>query len=148
MVHHFTWLLYISLSLYQEKASGIFITVDYPRKTLCENELKMVIGKTKICISKKPIIQITELKYISDIQYDPGNKVYYIDAGLTTSGMQTLKKTTTSLPQSRFALVVENEVICLFKITTETSVHAIRMGEDAALDDLKIIHSALKKIDL
>lgn len=148
MVHYFIWLLYISAALYQETASGIFITVDYPRKTRCENELKMVIGKAKVCISKKPIIQITELKYISDIQYDPKFQVYYIDAGLTGSGMQTLRKTTTSLPQSRFALVVENQVICLFKVTSETNVHAIRMGEDAALEDLKIIHSALKKIKL
>ncbi|MBA4054902.1 MAG: hypothetical protein C0490_09335, partial [Marivirga sp.] len=137
-----------STALHQEKASGIFITMDYPRKTPCENELKMIIGKAKVCISKKPIILIKELKYVSDIQYDPKNKVYYIDAGLTPSGMQTLNKTITSLPQSKFALVVENEVICLFKVTTETSVHAIRMGEDAALEDLKTIQTALKKIDL
>lgn len=108
----------------------------------------MIIGKTRICISKKPIIQIKELQYITDIKYNPKNQTYYIDVGLTSSGMLTLNRTISSLPNSKFAFVVDDEIICIFKITTETSIHAIRMGEDAALDDLKTIHAALKKIDL
>jgi hypothetical protein len=141
-------MLFISGTLHQDNASGIFITMDYPRKTHCENELKMVIGKTKICISKKPIIEINELKYVGDIQYDPINKVYYIDAGLTSAGIQTLNKTISSLPNSRFALVVDNEIVCIFKVPAETKVTVIRMGEDAHLEDLKTIQKSLGKIGL
>ncbi len=148
MIHRAIWVLVLSVTFYQEKASGIYITIAPGRKTTCEHELRMVIGKSRVCVSKKPIVAIDEIKYITEILYDPKSMVHYIDAGLTSSGIQTLNKTVSSLPKSRFALVVDGEVVCLFSGAADGSINAIRLGEDARLEDLKTIQQALKKIDL
>ena len=68
----------------------------------------MIIGKTKVCISKKPIIPIEEVEYATDIQYDPNFKTHYIDVGISSLGIQTLNKTVSSLADIKFALVIQD----------------------------------------
>lgn len=107
----------------------------------------MVVGKTKVCLSKKPIIRIEELEYATEVQYDPKYKVHYIDVGMSSAGVQTLNKTVNSLPGSKFALVIENDVVCIFIIEREIELRSIRIGEDAQLKDLVMIHDVLKKVE-
>ena len=107
----------------------------------------MIVRKTKVCISKKPIVQIEELEYATDIQYDPMRKTHHIDVGISSAGVRTLNKTVTSLPSTKFALVIQDDVICIFLIEQEIGIRSIRIGEDAQLKDLTLIRDALKKVE-
>ena len=116
------------------------------KKSSCENELKMVIDQTKLCISKKPIILPDQIESITAIKYDPIIQSYYIDIQFTPEGRVTLNKTYTSLPNTKFALVVDNAVVCLFSVTEEMYVKSIRIGQDRPLKDLQTIREILSKI--
>ena len=133
-------------SLCQETASGIYVVVDPPRRTVCDHELRMVVGKRKVCVSKKPIIPASELEYATDIRYDFQQKVNYIDVGVSSQALQTLNKMIDTLPQTYFALVVDDDVICLFNLNEEIGARYIRVGEDADVDGLRQISNILKKL--
>lgn len=86
-----------------------------------------------------------EIKSVSDIHYEPKIEAYYTDIKFSTKGIQTLNSAIRSLPQTQFALVSKNEIICIFSVNPETHVDFIRMGMDASLMDLKLVHSSLKE---
>lgn len=132
--------------LNQEPASGIYIVANPGKKTSCENELKMLIGKAKVCLSRKPIITIEELESVTDIKYQPKIESHYLDVRFSTKGNQTLNTAIRSLPQTQFALVSRNEVVCIFTVEPETYIDFIRIGIGEELTDLKLVHSALKEI--
>jgi hypothetical protein len=136
---------FVVAGCFQESYSGIFIVSNAAaRKTACENELKMVVGKARVCVAKKPILGLKEIQYITNILYNPQRKVYYVDIGISQAGIQTLAMTTRSLPKSRFALVVSGEVVCLFYGSPDYAISSVRVGEDASLKELTLIHDALK----
>jgi hypothetical protein len=116
------------------------------KKTSCENELKMVIDQAKLCISKKPILSVDEIASITAIKYDPIIQSYYIDITFTTEGMVTLQRTYTSLPNTKFALVVDNSAICVFSVDEEIALRSIRIGQDIPLKNLQMIRDILSKI--
>lgn len=143
-------ILFISICcLYQETPgpAGIYIIQEPFKKGMCANESKMVIGKKRVCLSKKPILSQEEIEYSTDIKYDPLFKVHYIEVGVSSLARNTLNKTVTSLPDTKFALVLGGEVICLFLIQHEFAGR-IRVGEDVTLSELKLIEQRLKNIDL
>lgn len=107
----------------------------------------MIIGNSKVCVSNKPIIDITEINYVTEIRYDPIAMTHYIDIGISSGGMQTLSKTVASLPFTVFALVVNDGVVCVFEGSADFAISSIRIGEDAALKDLEIIHEALQGLN-
>lgn len=116
------------------------------KKMPCDNELLMLIGKSKICISKKPLIQLSEVEYVSDIQYDPTLKKHYVDIGLSSAAVQTLNRGFASLPNNRYAFVMKDEVICVVKVESEITVRFFRMGYDLSLKDLTEVHKVLKTL--
>jgi hypothetical protein len=128
----------------QVPESGIYIVSTPPKKVECGNELRMVVKRQKICVSKRPIVAFEEVRNWTPIQYDPKNGVHYIDISMTGSGMKTLTQTSLSLPDSRFALVLNGEIICLFGGSTSYAISTIRIGEDAPLKDLMLIEETLK----
>ena len=130
----------------QEPASGIYIVNIPTRKVQCEKELKMVAGNAKVCVPRKPIIDIGEIDYITEIRYNPQLEAHYIDIGFTSSGMQMLNKMVDALVAPKFALVIEDNVICTFSGTKGYSINSIRIGEDATLPDLEKVHFWLEKI--
>ena len=130
----------------EELLSGIYIMTTPPKKVPCGNEARMIIGNQKICISKKPIVAASELTYATDIQYDPKYELHYIDIGLSPSGARTLGQTIESLPESQFALALNNQVICVFKLTSGFTIRSFRIGNDIQLKDLNVIHEALKDV--
>lgn len=129
-----------------ELLSGIYIMTTPPKKVPCSNEARMIIGNQKVCISKKPIVSGSELTYATDIQYDPKYELHYIDIGLSSAGARTLSQTIESLPESQFALVLNNQVICLFKLNSGFTIRSFRIGNDILLKDLTTIHEALKNV--
>jgi len=139
-------LLFFFTSFQEEENSGIYIVLKPLKKTTCENELKMVIDQVKLCISKKPIVMVDEIAYITAIKYDPIIESYYIDIGFSPEAMVTLQQTYTSLPNTQFALVVDSEIICVFSVREEIAVKSIRIGQDAPLKNLQIIREILSKV--
>ena len=139
-------LLFFIASFQEEESSGIYIVLKPLKKTTCENELKMVIDQAKLCISKKPIITVDQIDFITPIKYDPVIESYYIDIGFSPTGMVTLNKTYTSLPNTKFALVVDKDIVCIFSVREEMAVKSVRIGQDAPLKDLQIIRDVLSKI--
>jgi hypothetical protein len=126
--------------------SGIYILTTPPKKVACANEARMIVTGQKICISKKPIIAADELTYATDIEYDPKYELHYIDIGLSTSGGSTLTQTVQSLPDSRFALALEGQVICVFSADPSIAIRSFRIGADINLKDLTTIHDVLKNV--
>lgn len=150
MVNSLT-LLFISMWCFLQEPSesaGIYIIQEPFKKATCANESRMVIGKKRVCLSKKPILSEKEIEYSSDIKYDPVFKVHYIEVGVSSLARNTLSKTVVSLPDVKFAMVLGGEVICLFIVRKDFPSRVIRVGEDVTLDDLKILDQRLKKIQL
>lgn len=149
MVNSLAFLCISMWCLCQEpsQSAGIYIIQEPFKKGVCANESRMVIGKKRVCLSRKPILSKEEIEYSSDIKYDPVFKVHYIEVGVSQLARNTLHKTVTSLPDTKFALVLGGEVICLFIIQNEFTTRIIRIGEDITLSDLKMIDERLKKID-
>jgi hypothetical protein len=139
-------LLFFLTSFQEEDSSGVYIVIKPLKKTSCENELKMVIDQTKLCISKKPIVTVGQIDYITAIKYDPIIESYYIDIGFNPEAMVILNRTYTSLPNTQFALVVDNGVVCVFSVKEEILVKSIRIGQDAPLKQLQAIREILSKI--
>jgi len=106
----------------------------------------MVIDQVKLCISKKPIVMVDEIAYITAIKYDPIIESYYIDIGFSPEAMVTLQQTYTSLPNTQFALVVDSDIVCVFAVKEEIAVKSIRIGQDAPLKNLQIIREILSKV--
>lgn len=130
----------------EDQLSGIYIIVTPPKKFPCSNEAKMIIGNQKICISKKPIVAASQLTYATDIQYDPKFQMHYIDIGVSTAGSNILAQTIESLPDTQFALALNNQVICIFKLNTSFTIRSFRIGNDIPLKDLTTIHEVLKNV--
>jgi len=145
LLHQLMLFFFMITSFSQELASGFYIIYKPPKKTPCEKELRMLVRQAKVCISKKPIINIEELDYITEIQYDPNSKKNYVDIGISSAGIQILNKAANSLPDTKFALVLQDDVICIFSIKEEIGIRYIRIGEDAELKDLILVHDALSK---
>ena len=106
----------------------------------------MVIDQAKLCISKKPIVTVDQIDFITAIKYDPVIESYYIDVGFSPTAMVTLNRTYTSLPNTKFALVVDNDVVCVFTVREEIAIKSVRIGQDAPLKDLQTIREILSKI--
>jgi len=146
MVRILIFLFIVPFSFQEEHAAGVFIVNTPPKKTVCDNELKMVIGQTKVCISKKPIVAIEEIDYVTEIRYEPKIEAHYIDIGFSGAAVSTLTKTAVSLPSAKFALVVDGDVICLFSLSSQLGIRYVRIGEDAPLKDLTVIHDILRNV--
>lgn len=134
-------------SLFQEPGAGIFIIQEAPKKGICANEMKMVVGKLRVCLAKKPILPLDQVEYSTDIKYDPVVKGHYLDVGITGYAMSTLNLTVGSLPDAQFALVVDGEVICIFKVDVELPSRSIRIGDDIDLRELKVLDAKLKVVN-
>ena len=129
-----------------ELLSGIYIMTTPPKKIACTNEAKLIVSNQKICLSKKPIVASTALTYATDILYDPKYQMHYIDIGLSTAGAHILEQTIESLPDSQFALAIDNQVICVFKLNSAYTIRSFRIGGDLQLKDLTVIHEVLKNV--
>ncbi|MEJ7645416.1 MAG: hypothetical protein WKF87_12540 [Chryseolinea sp.] len=143
----FAILMMILTSFQEQSEPGIYIINPNTKRLNCDNEMKMIVGKVKICLSKKPIVRKDALSYATDIRYDPVYKEHYIELGLSSEAGQILFKTVGSLPESKFALALEGDVICIFSLPNPTPPRSIKIGNDVGLRDLTLIHNALNKVE-
>ena len=130
----------------QTVSSGIYIIYEPPKKGKCAQELKMLIGKRKVCVSKKPILGTEEIEYITAILYDPKHKLHYVNIGISSTSVVILNKVFQALPKSQFALVLDDKVLCFFIVEKEITIRTIRVGEGVSLKTLTTVHNELKKI--
>ncbi len=130
----------------ETELSGIYVVQAPAKKSACMNEARMLIGEKKLCISRLPLVAARELTYATEIQYDPKVQMHYIDIGITPAGANVLLQTVRSLPDAKFALALENKVICTFIPSPATMVRSFRIGNDLTLRDLNTIHELLKDV--
>jgi hypothetical protein len=126
--------------------SGIFIVKKPGRKDPCEQELKMLVGGKKICVLKKPIINVDGLEYVTDILYDPVLKRNHINLGLSSSSVATLNQTVSSILKAEFAIVVNDHVIGIFIIEERLTENYLRIGTDLDLKELEAVRDALRQL--
>lgn len=127
--------------------SGIFIVKKPSRKDPCETVLKMLIGPKRVCILKEPVVRVDELEYVTDIKFDPLLECNYVDLGLSKESVKVLNQTISILPNAEFALVVDNHVICLFKIQDSMNTRYLRLGQNLDIKSLETLRDTLRKID-
>lgn len=104
----------------------------------------MLIGGRKVCVLKKPIIQVDEIEYVTDILYDPVLKRNHVNLGLSASSVKTLNRTVSSITKPEFAIVVNNNVIGIFMINEKLTENFLRLGTDLELKDLEAVKDALE----
>lgn len=107
----------------------------------------MLIGPKRVCILKEPIVPVDELEYVTDIKFDRILEYNYVDLGLSRGSIKVLNQTVSILSDPDFALVINNEVICVFKIEKSMNTQYLRLGQDLDPKSLEIVRDALRKID-
>lgn len=142
----FPILLFALVSFSEPPSSGIFIVKKPSKKNPCEQDLKMLIGVKRVCILKKPIVSVDELEYVTDILYDPIVEANYIRLGFSSASVLTLNQTVSTLPTVEFAVVVDDDVICVFTIQEKLYDRYIRIGYDLDSKSLMMVRDALKKV--
>ena len=139
-------LLFALVSFSEPQSSGIFIVKKPSKKNPCEQDLKMLIGVKRVCVLTKAIVSVDELEYVTDILYDPIVKTNYIKLGFSSASVLTLNQTVSTLPTVEFAVVVDDDVICLFKIQEKLQDRYIKIGYDLDNKSLTMVRDALKKV--
>ena len=107
----------------------------------------MLIGSKRVCILKEPIVPVDELEYVTDVKFDRILECNYVDLGLSKGSIDVLNQTVSILPDSDFALVIDNQVICVFRIDKSMNTRYLRLGQDLDVKSLEIVRDALRKID-
>lgn len=107
----------------------------------------MLIGPKRVCILKEPIVRVDELEYVTDIKFDPLLDCNYVDLGLSKESVKVLNQTVSILPDAEFALVVDNQVICIFEIQESMDTRYLRLGRDLDIKSLETLRDTLRKID-
>ena len=106
----------------------------------------MLIGVKRVCVLMKPIVSVDELEYVTDILYDPIVETNYIKLGFSSASVHTLNQTVSTLPKVEFAVVVEDDVICIFTIEEKLHDRYIKIGYDLDNKSLMVVRDALKKV--
>ena len=106
----------------------------------------MLIGAKRVCVLSKPIVGVDELEYVTDLLYDPIVQCNYIKLGFSPESVNTLNQTVSTLPSAEFAVVLEGDVICVFKIQERLDARFIKIGYDLDNKSLMMVRDALKKV--
>ena len=70
----------------------------------------------------------------------------YIKLGFSSASVITLNQTVSTLPTVEFAVVVDDDVICIFKIQEKLDDRYIKIGYDLDNKSLMMVRDALKKV--
>jgi hypothetical protein len=127
---------------------GIYFVTVPSKNSFCEQKIRTYFGKGWYCISKKPIVSIEEIEYVTDILYDSQSKINYIDVGLSAASVSILNKVYQSMPGSQLALVAEKKALGQFTIDERILARKMTIGKDLDLKQLKVIRDILKEQNL
>jgi hypothetical protein len=125
----------------QETSTGIFLTTKIKKN--CQNILFTTDKKTKVCVTMNPIISAKDFVYITDIKKDIDNR-FSFNLIFSNEGYETLKKLYAQLPNSEFALVVDNSVIGYIKNLEVLKNKTLLI--DGTETDILSIHHALEAV--
>jgi hypothetical protein len=90
--------------------TGIFLTVECRKDIPKRREM---LSTKSICVTQSPIINPKEFETIGNVK-ELGSNVFF-DLKFTPKGYETLMKLTANLPDSKLALIVEDQVFFVFK---------------------------------
>jgi hypothetical protein len=94
----------------QQGVTGIFLTIDCRRDIPRRQEM---LTSKSICLTQSPIIFPKDFENVGVVK-ELGSTIFF-DLKFTSKGYQTLLKLTENLPDSKLALVVEDQVFFVFK---------------------------------
>ena|SRR5688500_5321221 len=134
--------------MYAQTPTGIYFVTKPAKRSFCEHPIKTYFGKTSLCISKKPIVGIDGIEYVSNILYDPLLQVNYIDVGLSPASVSILNKVYQSMPGSQLAFVVQEKVLGRFVVDRTIVNRTMNIGKDLDLNQLKVLLDLLRQEDL
>lgn len=106
------WLMLLVTPLEQpgEGVTGIFLSIECRKHIPKKREM---LSTKSICLTQTPIISPKEFESVGNVM-DFGSDVFF-DLRFSPRGYETLLKLTENLPDSRLALVVEDQVFFVFK---------------------------------
>lgn len=141
------WVLVLSMQVdlfAQEMETGFYIVMD--SKKNCPNPVHGRNETLIYCLTKEPILTVSDFESVSDVKYDSLLELRYLLLRLTPGGYNTLKVLMEKLPDTRLALVIENTVAGTYNHPSKILSRSlpIRGGIDA--NEIDWIYSALKKL--
>ena len=92
-----------------QRDSGIFLTTQCAKRS--EKQTVMLSNK-QVCLAANPIILPADFNSLTDVQVI-GDKIWF-DLTLSANAIQKLMQLSSSLPNSTFALVVDQDVFYTF----------------------------------
>src|ERR1700755_2510427 len=99
----------ILIPAHGQNSTGMFVTIKCAKKS--PKQTVMITNK-QVCLAPNPIILISDFTSLTDVQ-QLGDKIWF-DLTLSATAIQKLMQISSSLPNSTFALVVEQGVFYVF----------------------------------
>jgi hypothetical protein len=96
----------------QRSISGFYVLIN--NKKNCPNRLTSHDGTKTYCLPTEPVITESDFESVSEVKYDSLLQQKYLMLKLTSNGLKSLKFLTQRLPDSKLALVINNQVAGVF----------------------------------
>lgn len=137
-------LIFISLFDYQPvqdpAATGIFLTIECRKDIPKRHEM---MSSKSICLTQSPIIYPKDFENIGPVK-ELGSKLFF-DLTFTSKGYETLLKLTANLPDSKLALIVNEEVFFVFAASELNVAPTFRFQTIAKFkNQMETVHRQLK----
>jgi len=127
----------------QQSPSGFYVIIN--SKKNCPNKVSSHIGSKMYCVPKEPVITEADFESVSNVKYDSFLQKYIL-LKLTVSGFKSLKFITQRLPDSKLALVIDNEVAGVFDNVDKNVSRTIPIsGGGINAPEVQWIYDRLKK---
>lgn len=138
------WVFIVLSAFSQHQEPGVYLPLDIDKKN-CQQKTKMVNSNEVFCLAGSPVIKQAEFKWISDIYYEPTQKVKVFDINLSGEGRNVLKTLTSSFPNKQLVVVVDDRIVSAPTIKQVVTSGKIKIWEEIQGRQLKRIHRQLKK---
>jgi hypothetical protein len=126
----------------QQFPSGFYVIIN-SRKN-CPNWLSSHVGPKTFCLPKEPVITEADFESVSEVRYDSFLQKYIL-LKLTASGFKSLKFLTQRLPDSKLALVIDDQVAGVFDNVDKNISQTIPIKGGINAPEVLWIHDRLKK---
>ena len=127
----------------QQSPSGFYVIIN--SKKNCPNKVSSHVGSKMYCVPKEPVITEADFESVSNVKYDSFLQKYIL-LKLTVSGFKSLKFITQRLPESKLALVIDNQVAGVFDNVDKNVSRTIPIsGGGIHAPEVQWIYDRLKK---
>jgi len=128
----------------QGSLSGFYVLIKSNKN--CPNRLSSHDGTKTYCLPKEPVITESDFESVSEVRYDSLLRLKYILLNLTSNGLKSLKFLTQRLPDSKLALVIDDEVAGVFDNVDKNIARSIPISGGVNAPEVQWIHDRLKKV--